>query len=140
MGYVFIEVLIMARHHECTKEMIELASDYAENYKDYGDTVPTIAGLSCEAGKHRETLMNWANSGGSDTCEDANLIQFFDIYNKIMAAQERRLVNGGLDGGFNPAVTKMILTKHGYSDKQEIDLHATADVTPWADIGTGDDE
>ena len=36
--------------------------------------------------------------------------------------QERSLVRGGLEGKYNPAITKMMLTKHGYSDKVEQDL------------------
>jgi hypothetical protein len=31
------------------------------------------------------------------------------------------LIDGGLIGDFNPTITKLMLTKHGYSDKQEVD-------------------
>ena len=40
-----------------------------------------------------------------------------------MAKQEKTLVNGSLRGEMNPAISKMMLTKHGYSDKQEIDTN-----------------
>jgi len=40
--------------------------------------------------------------------------------------QHRGLVNGGLSGKFNPAITKMMMTKHGYSDKQEL-AHTSPD-------------
>jgi len=36
--------------------------------------------------------------------------------------QERKLICNGLMGDFNPAITKMMLTKHGYSDKMETDI------------------
>lgn len=39
-----------------------------------------------------------------------------------MSVQERQLVNGGLAGGFNSAVTKVMMTKHGYTDKVEQDI------------------
>ncbi|WP_415843310.1 terminase small subunit [Xenorhabdus thuongxuanensis] len=32
-----------------------------------------------------------------------------------------KLINKGLTGDFNSTIAKMMLTKHGYSDKQEID-------------------
>ena len=51
---------------------------------------------------------------------------FRDICSAIAELQEIKLVTGGLVGGWNPQVTKMILTKHGYSDKQEID-HGSSD-------------
>lgn len=104
------------RPTDYTPELLEKALHYAENFEQYGDTVPTVAGLACEIGAHRDTLHAWA--------KDESKPEFSDIYLKIMQAQERKLVNGGLAGGFNPAVTKMMLTKHGYSDKQEID-HTT---------------
>ena len=31
------------------------------------------------------------------------------------------LINGGLMGDFNASIAKVMMTKHGYSDKQEID-------------------
>jgi hypothetical protein len=34
--------------------------------------------------------------------------------------QERTLLNGGLGKDFNPVITKLVLGKHGYSEKQEI--------------------
>ncbi len=108
----------MARPTDYNKEILEKAADYAVNYADYGDAVPTIAGLACELDMHRDTLYAWA--------KDESKPEFSDIFKKVQQAQERKLVNGGLSGGFNPAVTKMMLTKHGYSDKQEID-HSSAD-------------
>jgi len=103
----------MARPTDYNQELLDKAQDYVENYESYGDAVPTIAGLACELGMHRETLYAWS--------KDESKTEFSDIFKKVQQAQERKLVNGGLAGGFNPAVTKMMLTKHGYSDKQEIE-------------------
>ncbi len=110
----------MARPTDYNQALLDKAQDYVENYADYGDAVPTIAGLACELDMHRETLYAWS--------KDESKTEFSDIFKKVQQAQERKLVNGGLAGGFNPAVTKMMLTKHGYSDKQEID-HSSADGT-----------
>lgn len=103
-----------------TDELVEKAEDYSVNFDSYGDPVPTIAGLACELDVRRETIYAWS--------KDENKPEFSNIYNRIMEFQERRLVSGGLVGGFNPAVTKMMLTKHGYSDKVEQD-HKSSDGT-----------
>jgi hypothetical protein len=108
----------MARPTEYTPEIVEMAKEYLETFSDLGDVVPTIAGMACEIGRARSTLYKWAGEDGKE--------EFSDIFNQVAEYQERRLVNGGLSGGFNPAVTKMMLTKHGYSDKSEID-HRSGD-------------
>lgn len=119
------------RPTDYTPELIEKALHYAENFEEYGDAVPTVAGLACELKLSRETLYAWV--------KDDTKPEFSDIFNAIMQGQERKLVNGGLSGGFNPAVTKMMLTKHGYSDKQEID-HTTngKDMMPAVSISFDD--
>lgn len=75
-------------------------------WKEAGDEVPTVAGMACEIGVARSTLYKWG---------DENEV-FSDILTRVMEIQERGLLNNGLNGSFNPAVTKMILTKHGYAD------------------------
>ena len=47
---------------------------------------------------------------------------FSNIFEKLMSEQEKVLVNKGLTGDYNSTIAKLILTKHGYSDKQDIDL------------------
>jgi hypothetical protein len=93
-------------------EILESALNYLANFKELGDVVPTVAGMACEIGVSRETIYAWA--------KDESKPEFSDILMQVMEKQERNLVNGGLAGGFNPAVTKMLLTKHGYSDKSEV--------------------
>jgi DNA-binding phage protein len=93
-------------------EILERALHYLANFKELGDVVPTVAGMACEIGVSRETIYAWS--------KDETKPEFSDILMQVMEKQERNLVNGGLAGGFNPAVTKMLLTKHGYSDKSEV--------------------
>lgn len=101
-----------------TPELLERARDYVLNYADYGDMIPSIAGLACELKISRETCHAWA--------KDEDKPAFSDIIRDIAQAQERKLVNGGLSGDLNPQITKLVLAKHGYSDKQEID-HTSSD-------------
>ncbi len=101
-----------------TEELIAIAANYIDGgWKDCGDKVPTIAGLACETGVTRETLYAW---------ERDKVGPISDILTRARQIQERELVNGGLGGEFNPAVTKMMMSKHGYSDRVEQD-HTSSD-------------
>ena len=99
------------RPTKCTPELIEDALTYVNGgYEDEGDLIPSVAGLACSIGVHRETIHAWARDKEH---------KFSDIYKDVLQKQERKLINGGLGGDFTPAITKMILTKHGYSDRVE---------------------
>ena len=100
------------RPTKLTEELLAKAEDYVDNYEAYGDPVPTVVGLALEIGVSRSTCYLWAQ-------EDE---RFSDIFTRVEETQERGLVRGGLEGKYNPAITKMMLTKHGYSDKVEQDL------------------
>lgn len=97
------------------QEKVDLARQYLEGgWETDGDAVPQIAGLAIAMGIDRSTAYEWASH------EDKE--EFAYIFTRVQSLQERGLVNKGLTGDFNPAVTKMMLTKHGYSDKQETQL------------------
>jgi hypothetical protein len=103
-----------------TPELVAAAWEYASGgWQDAGDPVPSIAGLACEIGVHRETLRLWAK-------DETN--EFFGILLTIAQMQERQLLKGGLLGDYNAPITKMMLTKHGYSDRVEND-HTSSDGT-----------
>ena len=104
------------RPTKLTEAMFEKAEDYVRSHESYGDPVPIIAGLAIELGVDRTTVYKWASENE----------RFSHIFTRVSELQERRLVSGGLDGRFNPAITKMMLTKHGYSDKIETD-HTSSD-------------
>jgi hypothetical protein len=97
-----------------TPELVKRARGYLTRYQDMGDKVPSIAGLACVIGVTRETCHAWAN--------DPEKAEFSHILKELMQRQERALLNGGLGGDFNAPITKMMLTKHGYSDKVETDV------------------
>lgn len=111
--YIFWGYLYMnGRPTSCTPELLDLAAAYVDGgYEEVGDLIPSIAGMACAIGVGRSTLHGWAKDKTSE--------RFLDIFERCSEMQERKLVNGGLGGAFNPAITKMILTKHGYSDKIE---------------------
>lgn len=89
--------------------MLKRTKDYLNNYKDEGDLVPSVAGLSSLLGIGRNTIYDWAKH------EDK--AEFSNILDKIQAKQEQILLNGGLSGDFNASIAKLMLGKHGYSEK-----------------------
>lgn len=94
-----------------TPEIIEKAWEYVNGgWQTAGDKVPSVAGLACEIGVHRDTCHVWAGNDGNE---------FSDILKAIAQKQERELLNNGLTGDFVAPITKMMLTKHGYSDRVE---------------------
>ncbi len=91
---------------------VERAKEYLDGaYEGEGDAVPTAAGLACFLGVARSRIYAWAE-------EDPD---FQDMLGAIQAKQERMLVNRGLTGDFNATITKLMLAKHGYTDKSEVD-------------------
>ena len=94
--------------------MVEKARRYIANHEDFGDPVPTVAGLACVLGVVRETCYAWA--------KDADKPEFSDILSELAQKQERCLVRGGLMSDFNAPIAKMMLTKHGYSDRVDTDV------------------
>ena len=98
--------------------MVESARRYIANHEDFDDPVPTVAGLACVLGVTRKTVYEWS--------KDADKLEFSDILEELAQKQERCLIARGLVGEFNAPITKMMLTKHGYSDKVEND-HTSSD-------------
>ena len=83
---------------------------------DYLDVIPSMAGLSLVLDVCVKTLYNWGEAH-----ED-----FLHMLEKLQKKQEKVLLSGGLSGSMNSTITKLVLSKHGYSDKvdQTID-HTT---------------
>ena len=92
---------------------IEAAWDYVNGgYAANEEVIPSVAGLAVCINKARRTIYAWAKENE----------EFNNILEKLMAKQERALTNGGLAGELNSTITKLMLTKHGYSDKQDTTL------------------
>ena len=104
----------MARPTKLTDEVREKALDYAAGgwrFED-GHNIPSVVGLAMVLGVSKSTLYLWEE-------KDA---EFSDILRRIVSSQEFTLLNNGLSGDFNAAITKLVLGKHGYHDKQETDV------------------
>jgi hypothetical protein len=83
-----------------------------------GDVIPSVAGLACYAKKGRTAIYEYSRQS----------IEFKYILDRILALQENILLNGSLKGDLNAQIAKLVLGKHGYSDKVEQD-HTSTDGT-----------
>lgn len=97
----------MARPTNYTKELLTKAEDYIENCPD---VVHTVVGLCLHIGIAKSTCYKWIEEEKSE---------FSDIVSTVSALQERKLLSNGLMNEFNASITKLLLTKHGYTDKVE---------------------
>jgi hypothetical protein len=101
------------RPTEYSQEVLDKAEEYLEYYTDHEQVVPSVVGLCKFINRAKSTVYKWS--------DEDDKAEFSDILSRVSELQELRLINCGLSNQFNPAVTKMMLTKHGYSDKQEVD-------------------
>jgi hypothetical protein len=96
-------------------EIVQRAKEYVDGaYLEEGEVLPTIEGLSLYLDISRDTVYAWGKH------EDRQA--FSDILGTVMAKQGRELLNGGLKGTYNPTITKLMLTKHDYSDKSQSEV------------------
>ncbi len=86
------------------------------HWKKLKNAVPSIAGLACYIGVCRETIYQW----GRESADWKRIIAC------ISTVQEMTLIDKTLPGDFNPNFAKVLMAKHGYSEKQEID-HTSSD-------------
>lgn len=100
---------MVGRPPEYKPEILEKAREYL-TMEDL--ELPSVAGLALYIGVARSTVYKWA------TEEDKQ--EFSDIVERLLAEQEKSLFTKGLKGEYNPTITKLMLTKHGYSDKQDL--------------------
>jgi len=103
-------IVIMRPTKYCNKVQ-DKADWYAGGgYVDCGDAVPSQAGLACELGVTRQTLINWKEQHS----------EFLDTLDKVSVTQERLSLSGGLRGEMNSVIVKLLLANHGYSERKAL--------------------
>lgn len=75
--------------------------------KGYKLSFPSIAGLCTELGVVKNTLYNWGREHE----------EFGSLLAELNQRQEQLLLENGLNGMYNPVITKLVLGKHGYKDQ-----------------------
>ena len=104
-------------------EIITKTEDYIENFHKHDDLIPSLAGLSFVLGVGKSTMHDWKGLHP----------EFSDMLEMLMLAQEKFLLRGGLSGDMNSTITKLVLSKHNYSDKTDSTVDHT---TNGKDMGT----
>ena len=103
----------VGRPTKLTDEVLEAAERYADGeWQSLGHMIPSAVGLAKVLGIGKRTIYNWAET--SD--------QFLHILAKVNTEQEFTLLNNGLSGEFNTAITKLVLGKHDYHDSSKTDV------------------
>lgn len=86
-----------------------------QGYEDRGQVIPSIEGVAALLDVVVKTVYNWGEQHE----------EFLHTLDQLRTKQLIVLINKGLTGDFNSNITKLMLTKHGYSDKQETEVRAT---------------
>ncbi len=100
-----------------TPELLKKAHEYVEKWETLGDVVPQLCGLAIHCGISEDTVQEWKKH--DDKAE------FSALCARVMGMQKRELVNKGLARTADSGLSKLMLMKHGYSDKQEIDMSSS---------------
>ncbi len=106
--------MITGRPTEYTPEILVKTKEYLATWDMGNDVVPSIEALAEKLDVARSTIYKWAEEEGKE--------DFSDMLGQILAKQARTLINMGLSGKFQPTITKLMMSKHGYVEKQETDL------------------
>ena len=94
-----------------SKALEKKAWEYANGkWQEQGDRTPSVVGLCGYINRSRRVIYKWAEEPDK---------QFMHILDSISEKQEAELLKNGLSGDFNSTITKLMLTKHGYHDKQD---------------------
>jgi hypothetical protein len=93
--------------------ILDEALKYIDNFEADGHAIPTVAGLAMSINRARSTIYKWAS-------EDDKGMD--DVLDRLLEKQEEVLLTKGLTNEFNPGVTKMVLAKHGYSDRLQSEV------------------
>src|SRR5690606_36484849 len=106
---------------EFSDQIITDAYDYItrceETFKDNKLKVnlPSIEGLALHLEIARSTVYKW----------QSEYPEFSDILELLLQKQAQALLNNGLSGSYNSTIAKLILSKHGYTERQEIEQKTT---------------
>lgn len=91
------------------EETIALVRNYTANANT--SKIPKIYDLIEVLGMSLSEIYDWR----------AQYPEFRKALEELKAKQAAFLIDNGLKGTYNASIAKLLLTKHGYSDRQEVD-------------------
>ena len=95
-------------------EMLAKAEVYLDTWEEIGDVIPMLCGLACYLSVDKSTIEKWE--------KDDDKQEFSCVCARVRAMQEKVLINKGLSRASEASLSKLLLMKHGYSDRQDFDL------------------
>jgi hypothetical protein len=95
------------------KDLVDKARQYVETYEEHGHAFPSLVGLADVIDIHTTTLAKWAREEGKE--------ELSCILDAINRKQQLVAWNKGLTGQYNANLVKLLLGKHGYSEKAQVD-------------------
>ena len=97
-----------------TEELLQKAREYVEKVRQdeekVPEVIPSITGLAFHLKVNRSDIYYFAMKNE----------EFYNIVETILQAQERRVLNLALMNKINPRIAFLVLARHGYTLKQEI--------------------
>jgi hypothetical protein len=107
--------------------MMVTATEYLDKNDSLGAAalLPTIERLALTLGVHRDTLQEWEKVSP----------EFSVILERLRASQADKLLQNGLANRWNSTITKLVLSKHGYVEKQATDLTTNGKELPAPILG-----
>ncbi len=109
-------ILIKAQEYldSCIDEIEEYHKTRGDKSDSYDRIVkvklPSIEGLAYFLKIGRDTVYEW----------EKKYPEFSYIIDDLRVKQAQALIDNGLSGDYNPTIAKVLLTKHGYRDSQEL--------------------
>ena len=102
----------MSRPTKYNSDMLAIANGYLDNYTR---VIPSVEDLSIHLDIAMSTVHAWARVHP----------EFSGALDRIKKEQMLKVMDGGLMGDYNAAISKLVLHNHGYSDKTEVDNRST---------------
>ncbi len=97
-----------------SKELEDKAWEYVNGgWKELEHAVPMVVGLCTFIERSSSVIYEWEKDESK---------QFMDIVKAIKDIQHLELFNRSLVGDYNASMAKLMLTKHGYTDKVDSDV------------------
>jgi hypothetical protein len=104
----------MGMHPKYTpEELLDKSVEYEEGWKSKGEIIPTLAGLAVHLKVSKECVSRWRKKEKYE--------KFDQLCARVQSEQELMLISGGLSKTYDASLSKLLLHKHGYSDRIETD-------------------
>jgi len=106
---------MVGRIGKYNKKLLAKCQEYIDKWVEdkHGGTevIPTLVGLQLYIGISETLYYDWMKHERKKP--------FLEFTRRVMQMQKKELSNKGITGEFNPNITKLLLTKHGFVDKKE---------------------